>query len=135
MRHSYRRSQAGEMRDLHAGRGSARVRSSLLLQGAFSHWSFASATGNPFGAPGGLNALGDRVHGPLVATFSVYDWAVGVWYPKASFLAGQNVSAAGPGPWGGMGADGFQPSGVAATVSIRPAAAWPTGSRRAASTG
>lgn len=94
------------------------VASLLLLQGAFSHWSFASATANPFGAPGGLNALGDRVHGPLVATFSVYDWAVGVWYPRASFLAGQNVTAAGPDPWGGMGADGFQPSGVAATVSM-----------------
>jgi len=96
------------------------VRSLTLLQGAFSHWSFADAAGNPFGARGGLNALNNRVHGPLVATFSSFDWAVGVWYPKASFLAGDNLQAApaGPDPWGGMGADGFQPVGAARTVPM-----------------
>jgi hypothetical protein len=90
-----------------------------LLQGAFSHWSFTDAAGNPFGAPGGLFGLGDRVHGPLVATFSGFDRAVGVWYPRASFLAGSNVAAAaGPNRWGGMGSDGFQPAAVAATVPM-----------------
>ena len=39
-------------------------------------------------AAGALNGFADRVHGPLVATFSSLDWAVGRWYPKASFLAG-----------------------------------------------
>ncbi|HEX8932639.1 MAG TPA: hypothetical protein VF788_00255, partial [Pseudonocardiaceae bacterium] len=63
------------------------IASLLLLQGAFSHWSFAHAQDNPFGKPGALNAWANRVHGPLVATFSVYDWAVCRWYPKASFLA------------------------------------------------
>ncbi len=94
------------------------VASLVLLQGAFSHWSFAGAADNPFGTPGTLNTLGDRVHGPLAATFTVYDWAVGVWYPKASFLAGQNLSAATVDPWGGMGADAFQPAGSAATVTM-----------------
>jgi hypothetical protein len=94
------------------------VASLVLLQGAFSHWSFAGAADNPFGTPGTLNTLGDRVHGPLAATFTVYDWAVGVWYPKASFLAGQNLSAATVDPWGGMGADAFQPPGLAATVTM-----------------
>ena len=90
-----------------------------LLQGAFSHWSFADAAGNPFGAPGGLFGRGDRVQGPLVATFSGFDWAVGVWYPRASFLAGSNTAAAaGPSRWGGMGSDGFQPGAVAATVPM-----------------
>ena len=70
------------------------VASLLLLQGAFSHWSFAHAQDNPFGSPGALNAYADRVHGPLVATHTVYDWAVGVWYPKASFLAQQDTEAA-----------------------------------------
>ncbi|HEY1321312.1 MAG TPA: hypothetical protein VGF32_13740, partial [Streptosporangiaceae bacterium] len=56
------------------------VASLLLLQGAFSHWSFAHAQDNPFGSPGALNAYADRVHGPLAATHTVYDWAVGVWY-------------------------------------------------------
>jgi hypothetical protein len=100
--------------------GDSPVCSVTLLQGAFSHWSFADATGNPFDAPGGLNALNDRVHGPLVATFSSYDWAVGIWYPKASFLAGENLTGAGQGPdrWGGMGADGFQPPGAAQTLPM-----------------
>jgi hypothetical protein len=80
----------------------------LLLQGAFSHWSFAHAQDNPFGSAGALNAFADRVHGPLVATFSRFDWAVGVWYPKASFLAQQDTSAVVAGRWGGMGADGYQ---------------------------
>lgn len=84
------------------------VASLLLLQGAFSHWSFADAQKNPFGKAGTLNAFADRVHGPLVATFSVFDWAVGVWYPKASFLARQDTEAETAGRWGGMGADGYQ---------------------------
>lgn len=84
------------------------VASVLLLQGAFSHWCFAHAQDNPFGSPGALNAYADRVHGPLVATHTVYDWAVGVWYPKASFLAQQDTEAVVADRWGGMGADGFQ---------------------------
>jgi hypothetical protein len=94
------------------------VASLVLLQGAFSHWSFAGAADNPFGTPGTLNTVGDRVHGPLAATFTAFDWAVGVWYPKASFLAGQNLSAVAADPWGGMGADAFQPPGSAATVTM-----------------
>jgi len=84
------------------------IASLLLLQGAFSHWSFAHAQDNPFGSPGALNAYADRVHGPLVATHTVYDWAVGVWYPKASFLAQQDVQDVVADRWGGMGSDGFQ---------------------------
>jgi hypothetical protein len=84
------------------------VASLTLLQGAFSHWSFAHAQDNPFGSPGALNAFADRVHGPLVATHTVFDWAVGVWYPKASFLAQQDTEAEVAGRWGGMGSDGFQ---------------------------
>jgi hypothetical protein len=84
------------------------IASLLLLQGAFSHWSFAHAQDNPFGSPGALNAYADRVHGPMVATHTVYDWAVGVWYPKASFLAQQDDQAVVADRWGGMGSDGFQ---------------------------
>jgi hypothetical protein len=41
------------------------------------------------------------------------------WYPKASFLAGENLQAVtGPDSWGGMGADGFQPAGAAQTVPM-----------------
>ncbi|ABH00168.1 conserved hypothetical protein (plasmid) [Rhodococcus jostii RHA1] len=84
------------------------VASLLLIQAAFSHWSFAHAQDNPFGSPGALHNYADRVHGPLVATFSVHDWAVGRWYPKASFLSRQDTQAGIAGRWGGIGADGYQ---------------------------
>jgi hypothetical protein len=84
------------------------IASLTLIQGAFSHWSFSHAKDNPFGADGALRGFADRVRGPLVATFSSHDFAVGVWYPKASFMARQDESASTAGRWGGMGADGFQ---------------------------
>lgn len=84
------------------------IASLLLIQGAFSHWSFAHATDNPFGENGALHACADRVHGPLVATFSQHDLALCRWYPKASFLARQDESATAAGRWGGLGEDGFQ---------------------------
>jgi hypothetical protein len=94
------------------------VASLTLLQGAFSHWSFAHAQDNPFGSPGALNAYADRVHGPLVATHTPFDWAVGVWYPKASFLAQQDTSAVVADRWGGMGSDGFQAVNPAQDVAM-----------------
>jgi hypothetical protein len=86
------------------------VRSLVLLQAAFSHWAFAHERDNPFGKGGALHAVADRVHGPLISTFSSFDWAVGVWYPKASFLARQDTAGSdGAGErWGGLGAHGFQ---------------------------
>jgi hypothetical protein len=96
------------------------VTSLLLVQGAFSHWSFAHAQDNPFGEAGALHTFADRVHGPMVATFSVHDWAVGRWYPKASFLARQDTEATTAGRWDGMGADGYQAVEPAADRSMPP---------------
>ncbi len=85
------------------------VASVTLVQGAFSHWCFTEAAHNPFGSTGGLCGVTDRVHGPYAATFTTADWAVGVWYPKASCLAGQDAEDDdGPGRWGAMGSDGYQ---------------------------
>lgn len=86
------------------------VGSLVLLQGAFSHFAFARAHDNPFSEPGALSGVADRVHGPLVATFSEHDWAVGRWYPRASFLAKQDASGLDGQQrrWGAMGSDGFQ---------------------------
>ena len=84
------------------------VRSLTLVQGAFSHWAFADAT-MPFGTPGPLLPFRDRIAGPVMSTFSSHDWAVGIWYPKASFLADDLVeSEVQASKWGGMGADGAQ---------------------------
>lgn len=85
------------------------VHSLSLIQGAFSHFSFSHAEDNPFGSPGALHIYTDRVRGPLVATYSVFDYAVCRWYPKASLLSGEDAEAAQtPGQWDGMGADGFR---------------------------
>jgi hypothetical protein len=85
------------------------VRSLVLVQAAFSHYAFSEVQGSAFSAPGALREVADRVHGPLVATFSQHDWAVGRWYPRASALARQD-NQANPqvSRWGGLGADGFQ---------------------------
>jgi len=94
------------------------VASLLLLQGAFSHWSFSHPQDNPFARPGPLHQYADRVHGPLVATYSVFDWAVCQWYPKASFLARQDLEAEDVGRWDGMGADGYQAVNPAADIAM-----------------
>jgi hypothetical protein len=103
--------------------GASPVASLLLIQGAFSHWSFAHEQDMPFGTAGALNEYSDRVHGPLVATFSEHDWAVGRWYPKASFLAQQNASndVDPASQWGGMGSDGFQGVTPQAPLDLVPA--------------
>jgi hypothetical protein len=46
---------------------------------------------------------------------------VGRWYPKASFLARQDVSAEVAGRWGGKGADGYQAMAPAADRSMAEA--------------
>ncbi|HEX4470555.1 MAG TPA: hypothetical protein VH085_01200 [Nocardioides sp.] len=85
------------------------VASVTLLQGAFSHWAFAQADQMPFGVAGPLCNVRDRVSGPVLSTFSQHDWAVGIWYPKASFMADQMVeSTEAASKWGGMGSDGAQ---------------------------
>jgi hypothetical protein len=84
------------------------VHSLVLIQGAFSHLAFSHGKDNPFGS-GALHPYVDRVRGPLVATYSVFDYAVCRWYAKASFLARDDLEGQGdPTRWDGMGADGFQ---------------------------
>ncbi|MEP6648756.1 MAG: hypothetical protein ABJA74_02430 [Lapillicoccus sp.] len=84
------------------------VASLTLVQGAFSHWSFSDGSSD-LGIQGALSGFQDRVKGPLSATFTTADWAVGNWYAKASFLAQQdNQDAEGANRWGGMGTDGYR---------------------------
>lgn len=91
-----------------ASAGASPVRSLTLIQAAFSHWSFTQD--QPWEHPGALAAFADRVKGPLVATFSSHDRAVGSWYPKASVLKRQDNQAESNDflyRWGGLGGDGF----------------------------
>ncbi|MFE6892929.1 serine-threonine protein kinase [Streptomyces sp. NPDC057694] len=76
------------------------VKSVTLLQGAFSHYSFARR-----GVLGGRQA---RIDGPLVGCYSRFDTALGVLYPLASCLAGDDRGAVDLGlRWGALGHDGI----------------------------
>jgi hypothetical protein len=97
--------------------GDSPVKSLYLLQGAFSHFAFADALPMDRSRGGALKGLAARVDGPLAASFSVHDTAVGRLYPLAS-LSSRDDSAGLEDQlfrWGGMGHDGAQ--AVDATVA------------------
>ena len=86
------------------------IKSLTLIQGAFSHFAFAPSLMFDPSRAGALAGSADRVDGPLLATFTNADRAVGWWYPTASMLAGQDSESAADLTyrWGGMGHDGYQ---------------------------
>ncbi len=105
-------------------RGSASaVKSLTLVQGAFSHFTFASPLPIDAARSGGLAGVRDRVDGPLIATFSSADRAVGWWYPAASMLAREDSEAADDlvYRWGAMGRDGYQQRPAATVVPLSAA--------------
>ena len=86
------------------------VRSVTLLQGAFSHFTYTAELPFDTSRSGTLNGQQDKVSGPVAACYSRFDSAVGVMYPLASLLKGDDASAADE-PlyrWGGIGHDGHQ---------------------------
>lgn len=97
------------------------IKSLTLVQAAFSHFAFASALPFDRSRRGGLAGLGNRVDGPLLATFTAADRAVGWWYPAASLLARQDSKDAADlvYRWGAMGHDGYQqdPPATAAVLA------------------
>ena len=97
------------------------VRCLLLIQGAFSHFSFANPVpDSAVTGPGALAAFTGNVNGPLLATFSAADRALGWWYPAASMLAQQNAESVADltYEWGAMGHDGYQQSPPGTTVKL-----------------
>jgi hypothetical protein len=90
--------------------GASPVASLYLLQGAFSHFAFADALPTDPGRGGALKGMASRVRGPLVASFSVHDLAVGKLYPLASMSSQEDAAAAEDllFRWGGIGHDGAQ---------------------------
>jgi len=89
---------------------SSPVKSLSLLQGAFSHFAFASDVAAIDGKDGALAGMANRVDGPLVASFTRLDLAVGKAYPLASMLSRDATSGFEDllYRWGGVGHDGFQ---------------------------
>jgi hypothetical protein len=98
------------------------VKSLTLIQGAFSHFTFASSLMFDPSRAGGLADDGSRVDGPLLATFSAADRAVGWWYPAASMLAGQDSESAADlvFRWGAMGHDGYQQNPTPTALLLAP---------------
>jgi hypothetical protein len=106
------------LKGLPAGLDKARspVKTLFLLQGAFSHFSFAGALPHDAERAGALKGMSSRVDGPLVVTCSVHDLAVGKRYPQASFISREDAADFNDAAsrWGAMGSRGAQ--AVGATV-------------------
>jgi hypothetical protein len=83
-----------------------------LLQAAFSHNALSGGFGDAMAEKGFFRAvLGDkRISGPIIITHTKNDRAVGIAYPLASRIAGQNAAGLGDqnDPYGGMGRNGAQ---------------------------
>lgn len=97
--------------------GAHNVKSLTLLQGTLSHYAFACGLPHAPRGGGALAALQDRVDGPVVASHSRHDSALGVFYPLAFGLAGD--TAAGDDPrWRAMGAEGIRAVPGAVRMSL-----------------
>lgn len=106
------------------------VKSLVAVQGAFSHFSFASELPIAPSRAGALAEFADRVDGPLLATFSSADRALGWWYPNATALVGQHDRARRTASarelgyrWGALGHDGYQ-HGEVVSRRLEPAGSW-----------
>ncbi|MEU7488013.1 serine-threonine protein kinase [Streptomyces sp. NPDC042319] len=89
--------------------GARNVKSVTLLQGAFSHYTFAARLPFDRDRSGALNGVQRRIDGPLVACHSAHDDALGTFYPLASKMAGDATSFLGLfDRWGAIGFHGIQ---------------------------
>src|SRR5215204_5965353 len=97
--------------------GDSPVKSLYLLQGAFSHFAFADALPMDRSRGGALKGMAVRVDGPLVASFTIHDMAVGKLYPLAALSSRDDAAGLEDRlfRWGGIGHDGAQ--AVDATVA------------------
>ncbi|MGW1957423.1 serine-threonine protein kinase [Streptomyces sp. NPDC001920] len=109
-------------------KGVRTVKSVTLLQGAFSHYAFASRLPHDPRAGGLLEGQHKRVDGPLVCCHSRHDSALSTMYPLAARMAGdaRGIAAWDIGrvlgdKWGAMGHGGVR--AVPGTRSLTLAAA------------
>jgi hypothetical protein len=91
------------------------VKSVTLLQGAFSHYAFASRLPDDARTGGVLQGQQNRIDGPLVCCYSHFDSALGTIYPLASRMADDDCSFAAfeigrvlGDKWGAVGHDGVR---------------------------
>jgi pimeloyl-ACP methyl ester carboxylesterase len=107
--------------------GASPVKSLYLLQGAFSHFTFADALPFDRSRKGELAGMASRVDGPLLTTQSLKDLAVGAAYPLASIVARQDNADARDANyrWEAMGHDGAQAVDAVKADLGRPGTAYP----------
>ncbi|MGW0906390.1 serine-threonine protein kinase [Streptomyces sp. NPDC002853] len=85
------------------------VKSTTLLQGAFSHYAFSKRLPHAPSRGGALNGVQRRIDGPLVSCYSRHDDALGKIYPLASKTAGDSSTFLGLWErWGAIGYDGIR---------------------------
>lgn len=94
--------------------GRSPVKSMTLLQGAFSHFSFAASLPHDRDRSGALAGMEARVDGPIMVSHTLLDTACGELYPAASIASRQDAAGL---PdlnlrWGAMGHKGAQASGA-----------------------
>lgn len=100
------------------------VDSLTLIQGAFSHYSFADQWDPPKESPGFFRRVvtDPRVRGPMLVTYTKNDQAVGVGYALAFRLAGREAVAAAIGDendiYGGLGRNGALKTPTAAKAKL-----------------
>ncbi|MFG2653110.1 serine-threonine protein kinase [Streptomyces sp. NPDC048436] len=85
------------------------VKSTTLLQGAFSHYAFSNRLPHDRSRGGALHGVQRRIDGPLVSCYSRHDAALGKIYPLASKIAGDSSTFLGLWErWGAIGYDGIR---------------------------
>jgi hypothetical protein len=102
------------------GKPAQRFDSMTLLQAAFSHNGFADKFDGSHDGFFRRVVSEQRVSGPVLITCTANDRAVGLAYPLASLIAGQNASAIGDAndPFGGIGRNGAQHTPEASTRKL-----------------
>jgi hypothetical protein len=99
-----------------------KVNTMTLLQAAFSHNGFAQHFDGSHDGFFRKVVTDGRISGPTLITCSKNDKAVGVAYPLASLIAGQNAAALGDknDPFGGIGRNGAQHTPEASDGTLNP---------------
>lgn len=102
-----------------------KVNTMTLLQAAFSHNGFAQRFDGSHDGFFRKVVTDNRISGPVLITCSKNDKAVGVAYPLASLIAGQNAAGLGDknDPFGGIGRNGAQKTPEASDGLLSPVGA------------
>ena len=105
-----------------AGATAVPCESMLLIQAAFSHNAFAEKFDGSRNGVFRSVLTEHKIRGPIAVTFTINDRAVGIAYPLASRVAGQDASRLGDAAdiFGGLGRNGAQHTPEAVPGTLLP---------------